>query len=206
MNKRIYGLTGCGVVVLAVLLCAGSSVFGQQADQPTTDPHETFTDFGRSTRKVIEASNEGIWDGTWYYVSRDARMVMWIKTEDGLPRVKFRFLSNQAAEGFETDWDGNAKYSLPQSEGNFSLNIKKRDADVIEGHWDWRLESQKSSREEQGDYRMYRTGDGRFFVIDFSDFRKTLKGKKGTRVFKTHPAWTFQKASKRLVLWDELPF
>jgi len=206
MKNRQLDLTVCGIVVLALAFCAGSTAFGQQAAQPTPDPNETFTDFGRSSRMVIEPSNEGIWDGTWYYVSRDARIAMWIKTEDGVPQVKFQYLSNQSAEGFVTDWNGNADYKLTHSVGSFSLNIKERGADVIEGHWDWRLEGEHSTREEQGDYRIYRTGDGRFFVMDFSDYKKILTGKKGKRIYETHPGWTFQKASKRLVLWDELPF
>jgi hypothetical protein len=206
MKKRNLGLTVCGVVFLALALGAGSSADGQESDKPEADPREVFTDFGRTTRKVIEPSNEGDWDGTWYYVSRDARMVMWIKTEDGLPKVKFQFLSSSSAEGFVTDWEGNAEYEQLTSSGTFSLNIKKRDADVIEGHLDWRLESEHSTREEEGDYRIYRTGDGRFFVMDFSDYRKIVSGTKSKRVLETLPAWTFQKASKRLVLWDELPF
>lgn len=208
MKKRNLGLTVCGVVFLVLGLGAGSNAFGQETEQPEPepDPRETFNDFGRSTRKTIEASNEGIWDGTWFYVSRNARMVMWIKTEDGVPQVKFQFLSYASAEGFVTDWDGNAEYEQVSSNGTFSLNIKKRDVDVIEGHLAWRLDGQNTSREEEADYRMYRTGDGRYFVMDFDSYRKTLSGKKGKRVSETHPSWTFQKASKRLVLWDELPF
>ena len=206
MNRRKLGLTGCGIIFLVLLLCVGSVTLGQQAEQPKVDERETFTDWGRVSRKVIEASNEGVWDGTWYYVNRDSRMVMWIKTEDGVPQIKFQYTSTASSEGFVTDWNGNAKYTLPSADGSFSLNIEKRDADVVEGRWDWRLEGENSSRVEQGDYRMYRTGDGRFFVIDFSDFSKTMTGRKGKRVFETHPAWTFKKASKRLVLADELPF
>jgi len=206
MNRTHLGLTGCGIVFLAVLLCAGTSTFGQQAEQPTTDPNEVFTDRGRTSRKVIPPSNEGVWDGTWYYVNRDSRFVMWIKTEDGVPQIKFQYLSTASAEGFATDWNGNATYKMPHADGSFSLNIKKRDANVIEGRWDWRLEGSSSFRAEQGDYRMYRTGDGRYFVMDFSDYYRTLSGRKGERVFETHPSWTFRKASKRLVLFDELPF
>jgi len=133
-------------------------------------------------------------------------MAMWIKTEDGVPQLKFQFLSTSSSEGFVTDWTTVAKYEMPSSKGEFSMNVKNRDADLIEGRWDWRLVAEKSSRAEEGDYRMYRTGDGRFFVMDFDDYRKTLIGKRGERVFTTHPSWTFQKVSKRLVLWDELPF
>jgi hypothetical protein len=191
---------------MLVLLGAGAVTFGQKADQPKADPNETFTDWGRVSRKVIEPSDKGVWDGTWMYVNRDSRLVMWIKTEDGVPQVKFQYRSTSSSEGFITDWNGNASYEMSTAQGHFSLNIEKRDANAIEGRWDWRLEGTNSFRVEQGDYRMYRTGDGRFFVLDFSDYQKSLSGRKGERLFETHPAWTFQKVSKRLVLWDELPF
>lgn len=206
MNKRILGSTGFGIVFLTMALCAASSAYGQETEEPATDPTETFTEYGRTARKIIEPSHEGIWDGTWMYVNRNARMVMWIKTEDGLPQVKFQYLSTSSSEGFVTDWTTRAEYEMPRANGKFSMNVKKRDAKVIEGRWEWRLDSENSSRTEEGDYRIYRTGDGRFFVIDFVEYRKTLVGKRGERVFTTHPAWTFQKVSKRLVLWDELPF
>ena len=131
MNRKHLGLTGCGIIFLAVLLCAGSVTFGQEAEQETTDPNETFSDYGRVSRKVIEPSDAGIWDGTWYYVNRDSRLVMWIKTEDGVPQIKLQYLSTASSEGFATDWSGNASYKMPHAEGSFSLNIKKRDADVI---------------------------------------------------------------------------
>lgn len=206
MNKKILGSTGFGIVCLAVALWGASTTFSQQTEQPASDRTETFTEYGRTARKVIAPSNAGTWDGTWMYVNRDARMVMWIKSEDGAPQVKFQYLSTSSSEGFATDWTAEAEYTMPLAQGRFSMNVKKRDANVIEGHWDWHLDAEKSSRTEEGDYRMYRTGDGRFFVMDFTDYHKTLVGTRGERVFTTHPSWTFQKVSKRLVLWDELPF
>jgi hypothetical protein len=206
MNKSICGWKGLATVLLAALVLAGTA-HGQQAREPSSDPHETFTDYGRVSRKVIEPSNEGVWDGTWFYVNRDGRMVMWIKTEQGVPKIKLRYISTATAEGFETDWNGEAEYQMPKSKGFFSLNIKKRNADLIEGHFDWRLEGEHSTRQEEGDYTMYRTGDGRFFVLDFSRHTKSLSSSaKGKRTYESTPSWTFQKASKRLALWDELPF
>jgi hypothetical protein len=189
-----------------VALCGAPTAFGQQNEPTAPAPPETFTEYGRTARKAIEPSNQGVWDGTWMYVNREARMVLWIKTEGGVPQVKFQYFSTSSAEGFSTDWTTKAEYTMPLAQGRFSMDLKKRDANVIEGHWDWHLDSEKSSRSEEGDYRMYRTGDGRFLVMDFTDYRKTLLGKRGERVFTTHPSWTFQKVSKRLVLWDELPF
>jgi len=206
MNRRTLALTGYGIVFLVLLLGAGAATFGQQAEQPKADPKESFTDWGRVSRTVIEPSNAGVWDGTWFYVNRDSRLVMWIKTEDGVPQVKVQYRSTASSEGFISDWSGNSSYQLSQANGKFSMNIKNRDANVIEGRWDWSLEGKDSFRIEQGDYRMYRTGDGRFFVLDFSEYSKSLSGRKGERLYETQPSWTFQKASKRLVLWDELPF
>jgi hypothetical protein len=205
MSKRQPGLATPSIVLAILLMAVGSVPLAQEKETAEVDPKETFTDWGRVSRKVIEPSNEGIWDGTWLYVSRDAQIAIWVKTEKGAPKVQLQYRSLSSAEGFKTDWDGRAEYSLPTSEGKFSLDLSKRDANLVEGRLNWRLEGEESYRTEEGDFRMYRSGDGRFFVIDFSNYRKTLLGRKGERVFETHPSWTFRKVSKRLVLWDELP-
>jgi hypothetical protein len=53
---------------------------------------------------------------------------------------------------------------------------------------------------------MYRTGDGRFFVMEFDKLERVINLGEEEKVLSSSPSWTFRKASKRLVLWDELPF
>ncbi|HXV75232.1 MAG TPA: hypothetical protein VD788_02865 [Candidatus Polarisedimenticolaceae bacterium] len=177
------------------------------ADPPQTKPQETFTEWGRSTRTVVPPTEAGVWDGTWYYVSRDALIVLWMRTVEDQPQVKLQYRNQGTGEGFVTDWEGNADYRFREAEARFRLNVDRRDPYVITGRWDWQLDSGKGRRIEEGDYSIYRTGDGRFLVVDFADFSRRLESSAGPdRVAASTPSWTFTKASKRLVLWDELPF
>jgi len=183
-----------------------SSVWSQQPQDPATSG-ERYTDWGRETHTVPSPSTEGHWDGTWFYISRDQRFALWFKTEDGVPQVKLRYASMNSGEGFETDWTGTSDYQLPSAAGHFSLGITRKGKDEIDGRWEWLLKAGKGIRLEEGDYRMYRTGDGRFLALVFDEMTRTVNGGKGkNKVYKSSTAWTFRKASKRLVLWDELPF
>ena len=194
-----------GNSLLAGLLVAGIAS-AQQTEPPVVpSTQEQFTDWGRVTHTVAVASSQGNWDGTWFYVSRDRRMALWIKTENGVPQVKLRYQSLASTEGFETDWDGNATYEVQEAQGKFSLGLKKRDADAIEGHWDWQLAKGKGTRVEIGDFRMVRTGDGRYLAMSFDDLRRHVRGSL-EKEYGSAVSLTFIKVSKRLALWDELPF
>ena len=63
-----------------------------------------------------------------------------------------------------------------------------------------------SARIQEGDYTLYRAGDGRAMVLDFSSFEQRIEKPGPDEVATGDPSWTFKKASKRHVLWDELPF
>ena len=191
--------------LLAGLLVAGIAAAEGTEPPVVASPEEQFTDWGRVTHSVPLASNEGDWDGTWFYVSRDRRMALWIKTENGAPKVKLHYQSLASTEAFETDWDGNASYEVHEAQGTFSLGIKKRDANTVEGHWDWQLAAGKGTRLESGDYRMYRTGDGRYLAMVFDDLRRQSRGSRQNE-YGGAVSLTFIKVSKRLALWDELPF
>ena len=194
-----------GKSLLACLLAAGIAA-AEGTDPPVVpSAEEQFTDWGRVTHTVPLASNEGAWDGTWFYVSRDRRMALWIKTENGVPQVKLHYQSLGSTEGFETDWDGNASYEVNTLKGTFSLGLKKREATLNEGHWDWQLAAGKGNRIEIGDFRMYRTGDGRYLALKFDDLRRHVRGSL-EREYGGPVSLTFIKVSKRLALWDELPF
>lgn len=195
---------GVAAVVLGAWI-AGSAGAQQSEPKVVPSPNEQFTDWGRVTHTVPVASSEGVWDGTWIYVNRDRQIALWFKTEGGAPKVKLRYLDLSSGEGFETDWEGKSEYEVRQSKGRFSLGPTRRDAARIEGHWDWVLEAGKGARIEVGDYHMYRTGDGRYLAMNFEELERTVHGS-NDRVYTGSVSLTFIKVSKRLVLWDELPF
>jgi hypothetical protein len=65
----------------------------------------------------------------------------------------------------------------------------------------------KSGREEHGRFQMYRGHDGRKLVLRFDEFERRRTSGDDVRVSTPeHHGMTFVKASKRIVLWDELPF
>jgi hypothetical protein len=166
-----------------------------------------FEPRGDVSRYVPPRDDAGSWDGTWWYTSRDHKIALWIRTEDGVPQIKLRLFSLVAPEGFETDWTGAAEYITKIGPGTFRLTLGERDANTIHGTWDWKLEAPDSARIEHGTFSMHRTNGGRQMAFVFDELIRTMRRNgRPDDVFTSAPALTFFLGSKRQVLWDELPF
>lgn len=153
-----------------------------------------------------ERTDAGTFDGTWYYVNRDGRMALWMRTHEGRPELKIRYQSAQGLETFETDWTTQTSYELTGNPARFSVDLVRADEDVVEGHWFWEVRVGSVARVEEGDFSMYRAGDGRQLVMNFSSFVKRLSNSSRSKGYDGPLVWHFNKASKRLVRWEELPF
>jgi len=166
-----------------------------------------FEPKGEVSRFVPPRDDAGSWDGTWWYVNRDSKIALWIRTESGSPQVKLRFMSTSAPEGFETDWNGLSDYITKIGPGKFRLTLGERDANTIRGQWDWTLSAPESARIETGTFSIHRTNRGRQLALVFDELLRTMRRDgKPDDVFSSAPSLTFFLASKRQVLWDELPF
>ena len=201
MNGRIFiGTT------LILALSAGAA--GQ--DPPAKIIQEEIpikSSRGRTGLGLPEPTSKGTWDGTWLYVSRDVRLALWMAENQGKPIVKFRYEGTvRATESFETDWTGKARYFVQDHPGTFEFILKETGPDLIEAGWDWVLDMRGSSRTEKGDIEMYRAGDGRRLVMFFKNFERIIVSGGRQKVHDFPQAWTFRKMSRRLVLWEELPF
>jgi len=149
-------------------------------------------------------TEQGVWDGTWFYVNRDAQVALWIRSV-GKIEVRLRYHSLIDTEGFETDWDGNATYAVRGRPAEFHLEITEADANTMRGNWTRNLEGD-GAREESAKVSLYRTDDGRRLAIVFEEFLRVMHiGDREMHITPSH-AWTFVKASKRLVAWDEIPY
>ena len=153
-----------------------------------------------------EPTTAGSFDGTWMYVNRDSRYALWIRTKDGVPQVKLQYQSLSTPEAFESDWDGKAVYYLAGNPVNFDLKLGKATKDQILGTWSWDLKIDASARHENADVVIYRTHYGRTILMDFQNFVRTVTRNGKDAVMKTPINWTWNKVSKRELLWDELPF
>lgn len=153
-----------------------------------------------------EKVSAGEWDGTWYYVNRDYRMALWLRTVDGKLQHRMQITSLFAPEGFLTDWSGRAEYTTRNTPGVFELKIDEIDDDELRGTWFWDLQFVRSGRREEANVRIYRAGVGRTFVMKFEQFERTIRRGTEEQLMSAPRAWTFIKASKRQVLWEELPF
>jgi hypothetical protein len=186
------------ILVVASLVAAGLVAFpvlGQKKDI-----------WGIHGLRVPEPTNDGVWDGTWWYVNRDSKVAMWIRTVDGTPEVKFQYANRMASEMFTTDWNAQADYSTYNGTGSFAMTFTERTADSIKAGWDWVLVVGKTNRKQRGKIRVFRTGTGRQMVMHFTEFEFAI-GPIDTAPWQAaEQAWTFRKASKRLVRWEELPF
>jgi hypothetical protein len=163
-----------------------------------------LTERGRSAVDLPPRTSAGVWDGTWSYMYRDGRYAVWLRTVDGKPELRLQFLSTSSPEAFETDWDGRAVYYLAGQPATFEIKLTEADKDHLAGTWNWGVEFPDSSRHEKGTFEMYRSADGRQLVVNFHDLERVTRRGERKETFSAAPVWIFRKASKRLVLWDEL--
>ena len=164
--------------------------------------------YGRTAMYAGDPTTAGDWAGTWMYVWRDGRMALWLRTgADGAPEGRLQYQSTAGPETFETDWKGKATYYLSGQPATFEMRFARRERDEITGRWDWRVEFADSGRSETGDFRIYRVGNGRLLAFEFQKgYEKGVR--RGINVSKSvvPPVVNFVKASRRIVLWDELPW
>lgn len=161
---------------------------------------------GQSRIMLPATVTTGTFDGTWMYVNRDVHFAMWIRTEDGRPRVKLQFQSLASPEAFETDWNGVAKYYMSGHPVTFDLKITAADVNRIAGSWLWDVETPTTGRREEAQVVLQRTGYGRTLLMDFRNYAKTLRHGNDARTARVPVAWNWQKISKREIRWDEMPW
>lgn len=186
------------MLTLAVLVAAGASAL--LAQQPGVSRGR------RVASGAAERTDAGVWDGTWIYVYRDGRMGLWLRTREGKPELRVQFQSTTSPEAFETDWNGRADYVLAGQPAVFEIALTEADENTLEGNWTWEVEFRNSGRSEKGRFTMYRARDGRHMVLRFDEYEKSIRKGERASTFTGTPAWGFRKVSKRLALWEELPF
>lgn len=193
----------CGaLLILSALPFAGASAQPPRVRLPRDLPLHRAVEPGVPAR-----TDAGVWEGTWYYVYRDGWMAIWIRRgKDAKPEVKLRYLSLVSPEAFETDWNGKATYYLVGQPATFEIALDERTDTTIRGTWTWDVQFEDSGRTETGAFTLYRASDGRQMVLKFDRWERIIRRRDEVKRYSRPPAWTFVKASKRLVLWDEIPF
>lgn len=162
---------------------------------------------GVEALRVPARTDAGDFYGTWYYVSRDEHIAMWIRRDDdGAPSIRVRYQAVSTPESFETDWEGAADYFKWGNPARFEMRLTERDDDLIRGTWQWDAEHELQEDREKGKFRFYRSSDGRGAVLLFDELERYTREGDRERTQDVALALTFLKASRRLVLWDELPW
>lgn len=203
MSDRIAALRDAssgrvaGSMVLALALALGTSLLfaGQE-----------WSEYGKTSVARGTPTLKGEWDGSWVFVSRDDRFALFMRTKNGNPEAKLQYQSLAHPEAFDTDWNGKSTYYLAGHTANFDLNLTKRTKDEIEGTWTWQVDFADSGRSEIGKFKMFRIDNGRKLMIAFDTYERQIRRGQELKRFPSTPALSFVKASKRIVLWDELPF
>ncbi len=184
--------------MMAVLFMSLAPGFVAQ-DQPPID-EEKLVDAVRA----LPRTDAGEWDGTWFYLSRNEKMVLWLRTENGKTEARIRYQSKITPEYFETDWNGQIEYYVAGRPSAFAFTLDDWDENTLRGTWKWDSPVPQMPRSESGRFIMYRGGRGRDLVIVFEEFlRIRSKGGRKTR-FQQPASWSFRKVSKRLALWEEV--
>ena len=188
-----------GLVATGLVAPLGASWLAAAADAPSA--------FGRSTVPIAERSDEGDWTGTWFYVSRSRKMALWIREEDGEIQLRLRVQGQKGnPDSFTTDWDGQAEYDVAGRHGRFSMSCDHKDGNTISGSWSWETRVRGSGRTETAQFTMFRTGLGRQLVWHVTNLGYEYSGDADEVPAATEFVWLFRKASRRQVLWNELPF
>ncbi len=196
MNRRTFQrLAGTGLIAACLALSFVAPCSAQQ------DPKAP----GISKRRLPPSTTDGIWDGTWYYMNREAKLALWFRTEGDTVKVKLQYLDLADAESFGTDWEGQADYAHRGSTGTMSIRLNETDPNRLAGSWNWELKNRVSSRVETGKFQMFRSVEGRSLIMAFEDLTRKFQGKR-TQEVAMDAIWTFRKASRRHVVWGELPF
>ena len=189
-----------GWLVWATLLCA------VLAGRPPGAAPEREGAVGPTAVRSAARTDRGNWDGTWLHVSRDFRMVIWMRTEQGKPEARLCYLGTKVPpERFETDWQGQASYTTRKAQGRFSMTFNERDENTVRGDWQWSVDFGDSSREEIGRFTLFRGGDGLVMVLAFEDFEQIQRRHDRTDRIPVQNEMVFRKVSKRLVEWDAIP-
>jgi hypothetical protein len=197
--KQPTGVSGSalGAGIAAVLLAVLLAPLAVAQDAPPA-----------KTRKMDfpDRTDAGRWHGTWAYASRSDKFALWIREgEGGAPEVKLRWESTSNPSTFETDWNTRAEYDTRESQGTFLIEWTERNADSLVGTMTWRVVGDGWSRVRTGPIRIYRAGHGRAAVFAFDNVTETRSKGDREQTFGYPQVWTFLKASKRLVRWEELP-
>lgn len=153
---------------------------------------------------VPDRSDAGSWEGTWYFVSRQEKVALWIREDGKKPRLKLRYLNPNTREGFTTDWETRASYRFDTKQGKFLIELSQRDANTLAGSWIWQLGTDVG-RWETGEVTLFRIDDGRMAVMDFENLVRMHVGQGHSRLL-LNRTWTFLKASRGMARWEELPF
>ena len=162
--------------------------------------------FGRSTMQIPGYSERGDWYGSWWYVNRDLYVGLWIRPGDAGPEMKMQVFRLGGAEFFSTDWSGTADYTSKGGTGTFRLDLLTADENRMEADWLWSLVFSDSHRREAGNVKIYRSGDGRHLIFLMIDAEISIRRHDEEGTAPLNQAWTFRKASRRMITWDEFPF
>ena len=156
---------------------------------------------------VAQRTTAGEFPGTWAYASRDEQFALWFRERAGRIEMRVGFASTFNSEAFETDWLGDAQYDFGSTgKGTVSIRLTETSTDGLRGTWDWRLVTAGTTRSQKGTFTIYRALDGRSLVVDFAEWEWRVTDERGERKAAPKRALQFTKVSKRLALWDELPF
>jgi len=168
---------------------------------------ESMSFWGRTKVATPEPSDEGDFNGTWWFHSKDHKVALWIVEQDGVRKIRMRLMVLHTTESVTTDWEGEGNYVFRGKQGRLSIGIEDADDNLLAGDWHWELTRKEWKRVETAKIKLYRIGNGRSMAVLFDNFDRTYEGGAKAVTFDTEQQlWVFMKASRRTARWEELPF
>lgn len=198
MRRPVRRLAGAA----ALLSLAGAAALVGLAATRTPPPAETTA---------------GKFEGTWYRVDPENRQAVQFRRSENGRGWDLRFYW-RSADGFEidTDWASRHTFTYKGFPGVLVLNVDPKLSNESRVTVHYRRDQDGASAShltEEGDLILYRTGDGRLLVwlqdplkIDTTVAEPIAPYEEDGAKRDEQRLWQFGKVSKRLILWDEIPW
>ena len=167
--------------------------------------------------EIPPPSTAGRFEGTWFRQEPGAKQVVWIRQagKSSAFEVRLYWWTDQGLE-FDSDWKTHAEFSYRSFQGLFDLAVDRKASTPDQLVVRYRREQdgvRRSHLVETGDVRLQRVGDLGWELLWVQDPMKSVvtvgeplepgqarTEKDGQRI------WLFQKASHRVLPYDEIPW
>src|SRR5262249_10864407 len=159
--------------------------------------------------RMPDATTEGTFEGTWYYVDPEFQIAIFISRE-GAGKLQIRYqLRDKGGTEYETDATGSAKYVQAGGLVKVLFTGSAASNDRTVGRHERKIHTKKGTVTESSDFDMFRAERGKKLVLHYDDWKvesTDTAGRKKTLESTKDLFRIFRKASEIVIGFEEIPF